>query len=72
MKFLQKFSSTKAKLGAIATGLTLGASSAMADAVDVDLSDATTSITNAGTAMIGLAVVMLGLSIVYSFLRKRG
>ena len=44
--------------------------SAMAAPVTVDLSDAETSLTNAGTAMIGVAVVALGLILVIRFLRK--
>ena len=39
--------------------------------VTVDLSEATISVGNAGTALIGLAIVMIGLTVVYSFLRKR-
>jgi len=66
MKFIKSF-------GAKALGLIgLATSAAMADPVTVDLSDATTSITNAGTAMIGLAVTILGIAIVWGFLRKRG
>lgn len=38
----------------------------------IDLAQATTDVTTAGTAMIGLAVVILGISVVYGFLRKRG
>jgi len=66
------FSSAKAKLGLIGGAVALGASSAMADTIDVDLTDATTSITNAGTAMVALAVTMLGIALVYGFIRRRG
>ena len=47
------------------------AGSVMAAPVTIDLSDAETSVTNAGTAMIGIAVVMLGLGLVIGFLRRR-
>lgn len=39
--------------------------------VDVNLTDATASVTNAGTSMVGVVIVMLGLALVISFLRKR-
>ena len=46
------------------------AASAFAAPVTVDLSDATSSLTNAGTAMIGLAVLVLGFILVLRFLRR--
>ena len=51
--------------------LGLGATQAMAVPVAVDLTEATTSVGNAGSALIGLAIVMLGLTVVYSFIKKR-
>ena len=39
--------------------------------IAVDLGDATTSVTNAGTALIGIAVVMLAIGLVYGFLRRK-
>jgi len=44
---------------------------AFAAPIAVDLGDAETSVTNAGTAMIGVAVVMLGIGLVYRFLAKK-
>jgi len=38
--------------------------------VTVDLSDASTSVSNAGSAMIGIAILILGLILVIKFLRK--
>ena len=38
--------------------------------VTVDLGDASTSLTNAGTAMVGLAVLVLAFILVLRFLRK--
>jgi len=38
--------------------------------VAVDLTDATTSLTNAGTAMVGIGVLVLGFVLVLRFLRK--
>lgn len=59
--------------GAKALGLaTLATAAVNAAPVTVDLSDAETSISNAGTAMIALAVTILGIAIVWGFLRKRG
>jgi len=71
-KLSTRFGTFGSKVAVVASAVVVGASSAMADAVEVDLGDATESITNAGTAMIGLAVVILGMGVVYSFLRKRG
>ena len=64
------FKSFKSKMVALSGAV--GTAVASAAPVTVDLTDAETSITNAGTAMIGLAVTILGIAIVWSFLRKRG
>ena len=49
----------------------VGTASAMAAPVTVDLTDATTSITNAGNAMVLLAVAILGFAIVIGFISRR-
>ena len=64
------FKSFKAK--AVALFGAVGTAVASATPITVDLSDAETSITNAGTAMIALAVTILGIAVVWGFLRKRG
>jgi len=64
------FKTMKTKVAAVAA--VTGTVAATAAPIDVDLSDATSSISNAGTAMIGLAVTILGIAIVWGFLRKRG
>ena len=64
------FKSFKSKL--VAVSAAIGTAIASAAPVAVDLSDAQSSITNAGTAMIGLAVTILGIAVVWGFLRKRG
>jgi len=69
---MKKFSSSFGKLGVVVGGVALASSSAMAAPITVDLADATTSVTNAGTAVIGVAVVILTFGIVYGFLRNRG
>jgi hypothetical protein len=50
--------------------LALASASAMAAPVAVDLGDATTSVTNAGTALIGIAVLTLGIMLVIKFIRR--
>jgi cell division GTPase FtsZ len=67
---MKMFKSFKTKLVALFGAI--GTAAAVAAPVTVDLSDAETSITNAGTAMIGLAVTILGIAVVWGFLRKRG
>ena len=64
------FNSFKSKMFAVFSAI--GTAFASAAVVDVDLTDAETSITNAGTAMIALAVTILGIAIVWGFLKKRG
>ncbi len=49
----------------------VASASAMAAPVVVDLTDATTSVSNAGTALIGVAVVMLGIGLVYAFIKRK-
>ena len=53
-----------------AFALATSASIATAAPITVDLSDAQTSVSNAGSAMIGIAVLILGLILVIKFLRK--
>ena len=64
------FGSMKSKLLAGFAFIAATTGSALAAPVSVDLSDAETSLTNAGTAMIGIAVLVLGLVLVIKFLRK--
>lgn len=68
-KLSNKLKSTvsKAKLILIGGSLTVVSH---ADGVTIDLSDATSSITNAGTAIIGVVVVGLGLGLVISMIRR--
>lgn len=64
------FKTFKSKLVAVSTAI--GTAVASAAPISVDLSDAESSVTNAGAAMIGLAVTILGIAVVWGFLRKRG
>ena len=55
----------------LALGAIVGSTvSAMAVPVTVDLTEAQTSLTNAGTAMIGIAVAILGTILVIKFLKR--
>ena len=66
---MKLFKSVKARVAGL---FGVASAAAMAAPVTVDLTDAETSITNAGTAMIALAVTILGIAIVWGFLHKRG
>ena len=64
------FKTFKSKMVAVFSAI--GTAVASAAPISVDLSDATSSITSAGSSMVALAVTILGIAIVWGFLRKRG
>ena len=64
------FKTIKSRLFA-AIALTLASAGTLSAApVTVDLSDASTSVTNAGSALVGIAVLILGIILVIRFLKK--
>ena len=60
----------RVKLMASSAFVALSTSVATASPIEVNLDDATASVTNAGTALIGIAVLILGIMLVIRFLRK--
>ncbi len=66
-RFVMRNLSTKAKLASL---FALATATASAAPIAIDLADASTSVTNAGTAMIGVAALIFGIGLVIYLLKR--